>query len=537
MGCGKNIQPEMKQESVPVQRIVDTVNKPKSRQLLEVYGGLYIKVPTYAMKQCDIPYLCFSYETHFTNVLARYEKLVGKIKSGGLPTSGAYNQYEQWARINPQYVGEYPVNNVTVRNWWLRPSSFYLLQEEDCALLKKKFPDGCKVVMANDILAEAKNEDLDDHWTLTKNPLSDYLQHDPLGMLLTSIQDITNDIVSLVLQTIEHGISQAFVDPGTLNFDAYRQAEVMPGSIYPARAKSGKSLSDSFYELRTATLSAEILPFSEWINSRGQLVSGAVPALFGGQNISGSKTASEFSMSRAQAQQRLGTPWKMFIVWWKQIFSKAIPAYIKTVMEDERLVQQDEQGNYVNVYIRKAELQGKIGSVELEASDQLPVTWAQKKDVIVQLMQSQNPQLMQYLFNPENLPLISEALGLTDFDVPGESDRAKQIDEIQLLLNSEPISNPLTNPMDGSTQYIEDASVEVDPILDNHAVEAETCRHWLLSDAGRQARTQNPNGYRNVLLHFKAHMSLIPPPMGATPPENPQQQEKVAPPAEEPENA
>ena len=53
-------------------------------------------------------------------------------------------------------------------------------------ILRKKFPDGVKVCVVNDSVASAENEALDDYWTLTYNPLSDYIHFDPLGLLLTS---------------------------------------------------------------------------------------------------------------------------------------------------------------------------------------------------------------------------------------------------------------------------------------------------------------------------------------------------------------
>ena len=144
--------------------------------------------------------------------------------------------------LSPQYRGEHPINNVTVRNCWLRPSAFNILNEDESEDLKKEFPNGVKVVVVNDFVADACNEALDDCWTLTYNPLSDYIHFDPLGLLLTSVQDITNDLISLVLQTVEHGIPQTFADPKVLNFNAYRNSEVIPGGIYPATPKSGKAI-------------------------------------------------------------------------------------------------------------------------------------------------------------------------------------------------------------------------------------------------------------------------------------------------------
>ena len=46
-------------------------------------------------------------------------------------------------------------------------------------------------------------------------------------------------------------------------------------------------------------------------------------------------------------------------------------------------------------------------------------------------------------------------------------------------------------------------SVEPDMDVDNHQLEADICRRWLVSDAGRLCKLENPAGYENVLLHMK----------------------------------
>jgi hypothetical protein len=527
--CGGAIQPEIKKESFLVTRIVGTTHKPKTRIMLDSFGGLYVKVPIYARKQEDCPYLIFSYETHYANAIEKFEHLHGKLSKYPekiASSTGPKDPYEQWGRLSPQYQGAYPTNNVTIRNAWLRPAAFNVLQDKDnIKKLKKLYPNGAKVTLVNDEFGDAYNERLDDAWTLTYNPLSDYLHHDPLGLLLVSIQEITNDIISLTLQTIEHGIGQTFADPGVLNFDAYRQMESVPGGIYEAIPKTGKTLSDGFHEIKTANLSPEVQPFAGNIQSLAQLVSGALPSLFGGQ-MQGSETASQYSMSRAQALQRLQNTWKIFTLWWKEIFGKVIPAFIQEVKEDERDVQRDNDGNFINVFIRKAELEGKIGKVELEANENLPLTWSQQKDIIMQLLTAANPEILSIIGSPENLPMIRQAIGLTDFFVPGEDDRNHQYDEIKLLLGSEPMPNPM------DPQNPEAPSVDVDPIFENHGIEFEIVRKWAVSPAGQQAKMDNEAGYRNVLLHGKLHFMIIQQKMmqqqmapgaekGAAPPEKP----------------
>ncbi len=504
--CLELVDPEYRTDKIIVDRIVGVTQEPKARQCLEVYGGLYVKVPNWARKQEDIPYLIWSYETHYTNVLARYPDLWDK--KDGKPkfaTSGssAYDQDDKWGRQSPQYAGDIPLKDtVTVKNCWLRPSAFYILKDNnEVKKLEKKFPNGVYVTKINDTVVDYRNESLDDHWTLTYNPLSDHIHHDPLGMLLTSIQDITSELVNLTIQTIEHGIPQTFVDPQVLDLNKYSQTEVQPGSLYPIKkTPASGNIGDAFYEIKTATLSGEVLPFMEKIQEAGQLVSGAVPSIFGGQASGGSKTAAVYAMSRAQALQRLQTPWKVLSFWWKNVFSKVIPAFIKDMKDDERFVAKDKTGNYLNVFIRKSTAEaGKIGSIELEASEQLPATWAQKKDVIMQLLQGNNPMVMQALMDPENLKLLADSIGLTDFNLPGEDDRQKQYEEIKALMESEPI-------IDEQGQEV--PSVNIEEGLDNHQIEADITRAWLVSDAGRLAKIENPKGYKNVLLHLQQHVTF-----------------------------
>lgn len=512
--CMAMIDPVLSTENFITTRLVGVTKEPKSRICMEAYGGLYVKVPNYARNQADCLYLLFSYETHYANALEKYPNLDrGELRKTLTGNPGPRDLYEEWGRLSPQYNGEYPENVVTIRQCWLRPAAYNVLSEEETAQLRKKYPNGVKVVLVNEEFADACNESLDDCWTLTYNPLSDYIHSDPLGLLLVSIQEMTNDLISLIMQTIEHGIPQTFADPGVLNFDAYRQLEATPGGIYEAKPKSGKSLGDGFYEVKTATLSGEVLPFLQQLQSLAQLVSGALPSLFGGMQEGGGGTASEYSMSRAQALQRLQNNWKMLTSWWKTIFGKAIPMFIDGVQEDEKDVQRTDDGSFINVFIRKAELEGKIGKVELEANENLPITWNQRKDVIMQLLNAGQPEVLKILAAPENLPIIREAIGLEGFFVPGEDDRDKQLDEIKQLLNSAPITDPTSgqiDPMTGQpTPPIELPSVEVDPDYDNHEIQFEVCRHWIISEVGQQTKMDNPDGYKNVLLHGKMHLQFI----------------------------
>lgn len=501
--CAAAIDPNLQKTTLTIPRLVGVTSHPKSRICMEVYGGLYVKIANYARKQADTPYLIWMFETHYVNVLETYPDLWDKIDKSGFSTQ-ANDPIEQYARLNIQYRGTMPQDNVSVKTFWLRPSAFnYLETKEKADAMKKKYPAGCKVVIVNDVIAEHCAESLDDHWTLAHNPTSDYLNNEPMGEVLVNIQDIINDLISLTLQIIEHSISENWVDPGVVSLDAISQREVIPGAYTATKTVSqSKNISEAFYQTKAANLPPEIFNFYRIVNELGQFVSGALPSIFGGSQP-GSETASEYAMAKGMALQRLQTPWKMLTIWWKGIFGKVIPMYMKCVNEsdDERYVKKDQYGNFINVFIKRAELTGKIGDIELEASEQLPITEEQQKDIVLQLMQLNNAEIFEALAAPENLPFIRKIVRIPQFKLPGENDRQKQYEEIEELINSVPIPDELTGGLV--------SSVPIDPILDNHKVEGEICRDWLVGDAGRLAKKENIEGYTNVLLHFQEHTNEL----------------------------
>lgn len=508
--CLVEMDPELKKNKFVVTRLKGVTEQPKTQQCVEVYGGLYVKLPNYARNEKKAPYISLNEEVHYSLIYEEFPELRERLTdTDGKITSPDGNQlYERWGRLSPQYRGEYPLNTPTVRRWWLRPAAFNTVADEDLQKsLKKKFPDGCHCILVNDHFVKACNENLDDHWTVLVNPLSNYVHFDPLGSTATAVQEITVNLISLSLQCIEHSIPQTFFNPKFLNAEQYRNTEVAPGAMYPTKTiGENRNIGDGFHTLQTATVSPELDNFGAKIDSLGQFVTGALPQLNGGTTNSSSRTASQYAMQRNGAQQRLANLTGRDINFlWRNIFRKVIPAYMKNMLEDERLVQEQGDNNFVNVVIKKNETTGKIGDIRLEAPEGLPLTLEQIKETVMNLLQTNNPEILAAIGSPENLPTLAKVIGLTDFTIPGEADREKQYEEIGLLLNSAPI--PSIDPATG--QPIEESSIQPELMVDNHQIEAEICRNWLVGEKGRQAKTDNPEGYKNILLHLQAHMQML----------------------------
>jgi hypothetical protein len=138
----------------------------------------------------------------------------------------------------------------------------------------------------------------------------------------------------------------------------------------------------------------------------------------------------------------------------------------------------------------------------------------------MELLQNPNEQMHRIIADPNNIKNLQDAIGITNFHIPGEDDREKQLDEIKELMIGAPTPmgmpteqvDEMGQPMPMNPDEMEmESSVPIEPLVDDHEVHAAVCRRFLVSEGGRQLRVENPDGYQNILLHMQAHMMLIAP--------------------------
>lgn len=499
----------------------------KTRVLLEVYGPLNVKVPTWVRRQKDTPYLSLETEIDISLAKALYPKIADKIT-----TTNSLDTYDRWGRQSLEFAGNTESQQITLRRSWIRNWAFEKCEDEATRdQLKQLYPNGCYVVFCNDIYAESYEEKLDDHWTITETPLSSKIHAEPLGFSLMYIQEMVNDLINITMQTCQFGIAEMFADPEVVNFEVYGESENAPGTLFPAIPKRGSSsLQESFFQSKPATLSREIEPFKETLMQAGQLVSGALPSIFGGINPGGSKTLGEYEQSRTQAMQRLSLTWKMLVLWWTKIQEKAVTEHVGHMLEDEKIVQKQGEG-FVNSWIRKSELTGSVGRAVSESSDQLPISWQQKNGLFFQLVGLNNEMINSALFTPENAELLASIIGMSELKIPGAEDRIKQLLEIAELIKAQPTQDPMMDQMTGQPvidpatgQPVlgpQQSTIPIEPNVDNHEVHIQVSLAWLNGEAGRVTKETNPGGYQNVVAHLMEHnqflMSQMPPP-GSEPP-------------------
>lgn len=484
---------------------------PKSSQVIEIYGPLNVMIKNNARTIQDTGILTLYTENDIAKVLHTYPELADKLTN--------QPDTDEDAQTRATHNSTIDENNVTVKQVWIRPWMFWRLgvtQKEVIEALYQRFPDGVYFVSVQDEVTDIHPEALDDRWTLTESPISRTVIADPMGQAVVSIQETVNDLYSLSNDTAKHAIPETFYDSRLIDGQRYSKVVAKPGMFFPVLKQPGQQLAESIFQMKPATLSKEIDVFRARNDTDAQFVTGAFPSIYGGPNEGSSGTLGEYSLSKNMALQRLQIHWKTLVHWWTDIIGKTTADFHANMKADEKFAKRQNGAHYVNVIITKAELDaGKIGEVEPNNSEQLPMSWAQKRDLLIQLVTLNNEQLNFTIFHPENANLIAQTLGVPEIYIPGDEDRTKQLIEIGKLLVSPP--NPGMPTEQGMAPEM--PSIMPEQEVDNHAVHIEVCKAWCNSEAGQEAKysADRSQGYKNVLLHIRAHMQMMPPPMPETP--------------------
>jgi hypothetical protein len=507
--CGDPNPPkEVKiKDQVPVLASIE--DRPKTRVKVDIFGALHFKVSCYARKQEECNYIGLFLDQGKDTACSNYPHLVKEIQGDGMTSS------DRFSRASYSYPIEDELQHkdmITTTKWWLRPAAFYREPSEGRRkALQKKYPKGCKVVLIGKQkhFAEVTPEEFDTGWEIGQAGLSTFIYSDAILRPLIQIQEMRNQLVNLIIETIEHGIPSEFARPDVVNFNTYNKFEAVPGYIYEALpGRPGDKLADGFYTSNRATLSREVAMFLHQLDQDAQFAIGSFPSIYGGPSEGKSRTFAEYAASRQMALQRLSIVWSFITDWWTRTISGAVKMYAECIVEDEKFTKF-ESGNYVNVWIKRSQMAGKVGGVEPEASESFPMSLTQKKDLLMKLIELNNDYVNSAIYAPENARIIQDAMALTDMKMPGETQRVKQTIEINEMLKVGPDGQP-AQPVDTGEigldgQPVMQSSVPIDPNVDDHPVHISTLTAWMVDMTGLDLLRENPAGYANLTAHLRAH--------------------------------
>jgi ribosomal protein S27AE len=498
--CGNEIQADHEDFDDIIPILTGYSDDPKTHETIEVFSGLHVKFPHWCTTQSQTPYLSLETDENVAMLQEIYKEVADKIGPSGASTS-----YEKQSRQNSDYRGDEPGDLCTFKRSWIRPWAFNRLgvnKQDDIDYLKGLYPEGVYIAKVEDLIVEAVPDKLDDHWTATIDPTSMFVHADPMAQSLVPIQDITNELTNLTLETVEFGIPETFYESDAIDSEQYSKSEARPGMLYPAKSRAGMGLDSSFHTIKTSALSQEVDTFADRMTQAGQFVSGAFPTIWGGAMEGGGGTAREYEQSRSMALQRLNLCWLNVKMWWADVMSKSVRSFATNMKDDEKYVEK--KGNsFINVWIKRAEMQGKVGQVEPDVNEAFPISWSQKRDILMGLIGMKNPLVDMVIGHPENSGVVASTIGFPELYIPGDDARSKQLWEISILVQSAPTPTGIPD-MNKPGQELLQPTIPVEK-WEVHQVESEACKAWLMSEVGIDAKMNNPGGYMNVVAHMDLH--------------------------------
>lgn len=520
MGCPNCMAPITETNYSPPQfvdaPVVSSVKKvPRGQELITLHGILELRLPPWVQEQRDCPYLGLVHEVHISQLKGTYGDRAKNLQGGY--GSGPYDTWDRFARlalIEPtvSYYSTSNQNLVTFKRYWLRPDAFYMVENDaknkdgkgKRDQLLEIFPDGAYIAFADPTyLLDARNERMDDHWRICRAMEGAGMYTPSLGSSSISVQKRYNTLHNFIMEWVEYAAAGTgtFVNANLINVRALSNMRKSPGLIYPIRVPAGSDIGRNIYEARPGAIANEVFKYADSLQSLGQFMTSAVPTVTGGTEQSLKPTT--YLADREQALGRLYVPWLHLRTFWAETLCLAVKEFARWRTEDEQYSVFGPRGDAEGREIRLEDLQGNFDAYP-ETDEAFPVLWHQMQSAFMQLMQSADPRIQEILGDSENISFAKSMLGLPDIYVPGEDDRIKQKQEIVMLLQGAPVQ--VTNAQTGQMELL--PSIPIDPFEDNHPEHEDTVKKWAVSAVGLRAKTENPNGYHNVIAHGVAHQKF-----------------------------
>jgi hypothetical protein len=513
------------------------VREPRSQQVIEAFGALETKCPIQAkdIHACD--YIKLSREFDITRMKTKYPKYRDEIVASVAPT--AQSDYVRLARVSIN-MGMRPSNmttdaqtyNATEDLTWCRPSFFQCegITEKMQQWLLDTFPKGCMVAMVGKTVVEARNESLDDHWTLFHGRPGHGMHRPSLGYPLVPLQEKLNDCMDLVHESFMHLIPRIWLDP-RIDADALEKTERKPGQYLKApKAAEGKTIADNFFAEPQLQLAEGLLVYIEKLFGEfAQFLVGAFPALFGGDTKS-NDTASGINSQRDQALGRIGLTWRSIKGGYARTMRQAVQGvgeYQKGRFSGEISVGP---GKKEYLEIDPNDLKGNIKCFP-DTDENFPESWVVQRAVWNALLAAAatNPVIAKIVSLPKNILVMKDKIGTPELAIPEAASERKQLAEIKELLDTEPMPNPIAQQAAAQIQKLALAqappeimqlakqkvstipqmisSVPIDKELDEHGFEAAAIRTFASSEEGIKAKQAKPKGWLNLKLHYSEHIA------------------------------
>jgi hypothetical protein len=537
----KQEEPESDEEEAeePVTRT------PRGQEVRTAHGKLEIKlVPMMANDLNEVDVLLYETEVDVSRAKGMTPWIADKITAHA--NEAAMGEIARLARQNVKlgmqstYVTSDSIAaDVTCQRAWLRPSYFMdMCGTEDQKSkggtgekvrdeLIEMFPNGCYVMFMGDEFAFARNESMDDCWALAQAYSGDGQNRNAMGTSTLPIQKRLNNWLDLMNDSFVRTIPKKWMDSKAFAVETIRSQTNVPGDIGSFKRQPGTPVAELIF-VEPAVVMPQSLPdfIKEYSGPLAELLSGAYPALAGG-DVGTADSGVAIATQRDSALGRLAPTWHSM----KNAEAQSMKQLVRWAAKcrDKSINERVPGGEVISLEIN--DLKGNI-MVFAESDENFPETYTQKKNGFMQIFNDigKNPQLAEVVYNAANLEFMQQLVGLTDLYIPQVASRNKQLGEIEMMLK--PGNGPVPNPQipeleqkvaamkaqgvdpqelaqaEQEIQSLPDVcSMPIDAAHDDNDTEAATCWQYINSPEGRKDKHSNPEGFKNVCLHYDEHIA------------------------------
>lgn len=501
-------------EPIPVPEDGGTIDAPKGRQVISVFGALNCKRPQHVQDQSEYHYFAIEREVHYSILRAAFSEKADEIKPG--MAFGADDSSERNARLSVAentklltQTGSAQAALCTYAVVWFRPSAFWMVDDKSHrAKLLELFPRGCRVELSGSTYLKSEDQSMDD-CIVTCHAMPGRGQHRPaIGTSMLSIQDRINTFSNIEAETYEYGIPITYRAADTFSSDANEDQRAAPGLEIEIALAPQQQIQNRIMQVRADAASSTMQAHEQALMGPvSDEISGAYPAVSGatGPGLT-PETLGQQSMQRDQAMGRMG----VFYVNLKQAHADILTLACRNLEQNiTGILKSPVLGNTGDFESDTIDVTAMEGEAEAypEGDENFPELWNQQRATMMQVMQSQyGPILIQ---EPDNIELFCKLTGIPELKIPGLSARRKALKAINSIIKA--LTPTEDNPMGGIPMVEPDDS-------DFHDIEAVTCKSFLNDSKGQKLKQDNPLAFEAVKKYMAAQLAMIPPPPPPTKP-------------------
>ncbi|HEV2275617.1 MAG TPA: hypothetical protein VGR96_15705 [Acidobacteriaceae bacterium] len=480
-----------------------------------VYCPLEVDCDPAAQNLRQTPILNLEVEVHLGALRAAYPEMYDQITAsgGGLSANGDIDRLarQQVYSQTGAYLGISDDQRPTLSRTWIQPWAFDLEDDREFGeRMREAYPGGILLVNVGDTFLSAQEAVLTKEWTWAGTHEGFGLYPPSIGDIVVPFQKRYNDMANILHEFMDRcssGVTLANAD--LIDTKAMQGKPLLPGVLNLVKLKrtgapGSTRLADALFQFQFE-MHEEAFSYLNTLTANAQMFAGVPPQVYGG---GGDPHVETFGGQ----QQQLNTALGKLNIYWDNLREEhaaadelAVRCAKENMTEDLRQVILEKGSEFRNNYVRLDDLGGNVHAYP-DTDQGFPITAAELRQRWMDLMQAaaQNPIARTIFEDPTNQEQAATALGVPGMVVPGAAMRAKVLQNIDELLQSQaiPVLDARTSRPTGQPR----PSILPDKEIDDFTVLKQVVRQYCQENSDLPDR--NPAGWQNILAYLTAAVAM-----------------------------